>query len=166
MPANNSKAALQTVPVGGLFEMLAMDFLGPLPTTEQGNNYILVVADYFTKWTEAFALQDQTAKTTTETLVNDVITRFEMPIVLHSDQERNVERALVREVCKILGIRKYRTTAYHPQWDGLVEIMNRTLAKFFVQVCRHPSEGLGQVDSNCIVCISHFSTKFYSVQSL
>ena len=103
MPAKNSKAALQTVPVEGLFEMLAMDFLGPLPTTEQGNNYILVVADYFTKWTEAFALQDQTAKTTTETLLNDVITRFEMPIVLHSDQERNFERALVREVCKIFG---------------------------------------------------------------
>ena len=106
MPAKKAKAALQTVPVGGPFEMLAMDFLGPLPTTEKGNNYILVVADYFTKWTEAFALQDQTAKTTTETLLNDVITRFEMPIVLHSDQERNVERALVREVCKILGIRK------------------------------------------------------------
>ena len=73
MPAKKTKAALQTVPVGGPFEMLAMDFLGPLPTTEQGNKYIVVVADYCTKWTEAFPLQDQTTKTTAETLVNEVI---------------------------------------------------------------------------------------------
>ena len=129
MPVKKTKAALQTVPVGGPFEMLAMDFLGPLPTTEQGNKYILVVADYFTKWTEAFPLQDQTAKTTAETLVNEVIMRFGMPIVLHSDQGRNFESALVREVCKLLGIRKSRTTAYHPQGDGLVERMNMTLVE-------------------------------------
>ena len=129
MPVKKTKAALQTVPVGGPFEMLAIDFLGPLPTTEQGNKYILVVADYFTKWTEAFPLQDQTAKTTAETLVNEVIMRFGMPIVFHSDQGRNFESALVREVCKLLGIRKSRTTAYHPQGDGLVERMNRTLVE-------------------------------------
>ena len=62
MQAKKAKAALQTVPVGEPFEMLAMDFLGPLPTTEKGNKYILLVEDYFTKWTEAFPLQDQTQR--------------------------------------------------------------------------------------------------------
>ena len=69
MPAKKAKAALQTVTVGRPFEMLEMEFLGPLPTTEQDNKYILVVADYFTKWTEVFPFQDQTAKTTAETLI-------------------------------------------------------------------------------------------------
>ena len=69
MPAKNAKAALQTVPVVGPFEMLAIDFLGPLTTTEQGNKDIMIVADYITKWTEAFQLQEQTAKTTAETLL-------------------------------------------------------------------------------------------------
>ena len=52
-----------------------------------------------------------------------------MPIVLHSDQGRNFESALVHEVCKLLGIRMSRTTAYHPQGDGLVERMNRSLVE-------------------------------------
>ena len=52
-----------------------------------------------------------------------------MPIVLHTDQGRNFESALVREVCKLFGIRKSRTTAYHPEGDGLVERMNRTLVE-------------------------------------
>ncbi|KRZ16043.1 Retrovirus-related Pol polyprotein from transposon, partial [Trichinella zimbabwensis] len=35
---------------------------------------------------------------------------------------------LVTELCKLLGIEKIRTTAYHPQCDGMVERFNRTLA--------------------------------------
>lgn len=35
--------------------------MGPMPTTESGNKYILVVGDYFTKWKEAFAIQNQEA---------------------------------------------------------------------------------------------------------
>ena len=35
-------------------ERLALDVLGPLPLTEDGNKYILIVADYFTKWVEAY----------------------------------------------------------------------------------------------------------------
>lgn len=31
-------------------------YMGELPTTHAGNNYILVVSDYFTKWMESFVL--------------------------------------------------------------------------------------------------------------
>ena len=36
--------------VGSPMEHIAIDMLGPLPITETGNKYILIVADYFTKW--------------------------------------------------------------------------------------------------------------------
>ena len=37
-------------------EKLAVDILGPLPVTEKGNKYILVVSDYFTRWVEAYPM--------------------------------------------------------------------------------------------------------------
>ena len=49
------------------------------------------------------------------------------PDVLHTDQGRNFESALFKEVCLLLGVQKTRTTPYHPQSDGLVERFNRTL---------------------------------------
>ena len=53
--------------------------------------------------------------------------QFGVPDVLHTDQGRNFESALLKEVCQLLGVVKTRTTPYHPQSDGLVERFNRTL---------------------------------------
>ena len=83
--------------------------------------------DYFTKWAEAYPVPNQEAATIANKLVNEMFLRFSSPEQLHSDQGRQFESALVREVCKCLDIRKTRTTPYHPQCDGLVERFNRTL---------------------------------------
>ena len=45
-----------------------------------------------------------------------------------SDQGRNFESALFTEMGQLLGMKKTRTTAYHPKSDGMVERLNRTLA--------------------------------------
>ncbi|KAK4471025.1 hypothetical protein MN116_000008, partial [Schistosoma mekongi] len=37
------------------------------------------------------------------------------------------ESHLIAEICQLLGIRKSRTTAYHPEGNGLVERTNRTI---------------------------------------
>lgn len=126
-PAINPRAPLISVPIGAPLEMLAMDALGPLPLSNKGNKYMLVVSDYYTKWPEVFPLVDQKAVTVAEVLYSEVITRFGVPLVLHSDQGRNFEGSVMRELCRLLGMKKARTTPYHPQCDGLVERLNRTL---------------------------------------
>ena len=35
------------------FSRVGLDLIGPLPTTKRGNNYIIVLVDYLTKWVEA-----------------------------------------------------------------------------------------------------------------
>jgi len=100
---------------------------GTLPVTEAGNKYILIVADYFTKWVEAFPMANQEACTVAEILVREVVCRFGVPLLIHSDQGRNFESVLFAEMCRLLGIKKTRTTPYHPQSDGMVERFNRTL---------------------------------------
>lgn len=127
-PIPNKKAPMQLHQSGYPMERLAIDILGELPLTENGNRYIVVIADYFTKWTECFPMPNMEARTVAKILVEQVISRFGTPTKIHSDQGRQFERRLFREMCELLEIDKTRTSTYHPQSDGMVERFNRTLA--------------------------------------
>ena len=126
-PAPKRRAPLHNIAVGAPMQLVAVDILGPFPTSSSGNSYILTVGDYFTRWMEAYPLPNQEARTVAEKLTNEFFLRFSPPEQLHSDQGRQFESHLVAEVCKLLGINKTRTTPYHPQSDGLIERFNRTL---------------------------------------
>jgi transposase InsO family protein len=90
--------------------------------------------DYFSKWPEVYALPNQEATTVADVLVEQWVSRFGVPMELHSDQGRNFESHVFREVCKLLGIHKTRTTPLHPQSDGMVERFNRTLEQYLTKV--------------------------------
>ena len=126
-PAKKSKARLRQYQVGGPLERIAVDVVGPLPETHNGNKYILVIGDYWTKWTEAYAIPDQTSETVAKKIVEEFVCRFGIPKELHSDQGRNFESSVFSEMCLLLGIAKTRTTPYRPQSDGMIERFNRTL---------------------------------------
>ena len=55
---------------------------------KNGNSYILVVADYFTKWMKAFPLPNQEATTVANKLVDEVFLRFSIPKQLHIVKEQ------------------------------------------------------------------------------
>ena len=115
------RGQLHPVTTGYPMQLVAVDILGPLPESRQGNVYLLIVADYFTRWMEAYPIPNQEAATVAKVLTNEYFLRFSPPEQLHSDQGCQFEAEVLEEICKLLGIRKTRTTAYHPQSDGLVE---------------------------------------------
>ena len=57
------QAPLQPITASRPLEKVAMDILGPLSETERKNKYVLVIGDYFTKWTKAFPMKDVEATT-------------------------------------------------------------------------------------------------------
>ena len=67
--------------------------------------------------------------------VNEWVARYGVPLMIHLDQRRNFESRLFKEVCRILGIDKQRTTPGNPKSDGLVERLNRTLADMISKTC-------------------------------
>ena len=90
------------------------------------HRYILRIADYFSKWTEAFPIKNKCADTVADILVEKIILRFGMPLVIHSDQGREFENGLMKSLCSLLGCTKTRTATYHLESDGMIERFNRT----------------------------------------
>lgn len=74
-----------------------------------------------------------------------------IPEQLHSDQGKQFESKLIQELCKTLKISKTRTTAYHPQCDGLVERFNRTLQDMIATITvDHPFDWEEALPKVCI----------------
>ena len=126
-PQKYPKAPLGDMRVGAPMDRLAVDILGPLPVTPRSNRFIMVVTDAFTKWVEAIPIPDQTAPTCASYLLNEVISRFGCPLNLHSDQGRNFESQIFTELCKLLEVRKTRTSPRNPRCNGQTERFNKTL---------------------------------------
>lgn len=135
-PTHPRRAPLGTIQAGYPMQIMAVDLLGPLPESPQKNSYVMVVGDYFSKWMEAIPLPNQEASTVANHLIDEVFMRYSVPEQLHSDQGRQFESQLIAEVCKLLHIKKTRTTPYHPQCDGMVERFNRTLLNMLATHCK------------------------------
>ena len=108
------------------FKRIAMDIMGPLPRSRRGNQYILVVCDYATRYPEAIPLRSIDAGTVAEHLMQ-LFSRVGIPREILSDQGTNFMSQLLKELYNLLNITQIRTSPYHPQTDGLVERFNKTL---------------------------------------
>ena len=117
---------LHPIPVQRPFQIVGVDVM-TLPRTVQGNQHVLIFQDFLMKWPMVYPIPDQKAEQIVKILVEEIIPSFGIPESLLSDRGTNLLSHLMLDVCKLLGIRKLNTTAYHPQADGLVERYNRTL---------------------------------------
>ena len=126
-PRRPTKAKMVTIPlITKPFQQIVMDFVGPLPRTQHGNQFILTMCDYTTRYPEAIPLPSTEAGCVAKELM-PVFVRVGLPDEILMDQGSNFMSALLREVYRLLNIQRICTTPYHPQTDGLVERFNRTL---------------------------------------
>ena len=133
-PPQKPQAPLGTITAEYPFQKLSWDIMGPLPTSSKGHRYILVVTDLFTKWVEAFPLRSTESTVLATVLVNEIVCRYGVPTVIHSDQGANLTSSVIHHLCLLLGMERTRTTAYHPQGNGQVERFNRTLEAMLAKV--------------------------------
>lgn len=108
------------------FSHINVDLIGPLPLC-QGQRYCMTIVDKFTRWPEIAPLPDITADTVVKALLSTWISRYGTPNTITTDQGRQFEALITRNLYRSLGINHIRTSPYHPQSNGLVERFHRTL---------------------------------------
>ena len=101
-----NKAKLTSIHPGYPLQLVAMDILGPLPESPHKNSHVLMVSDYFTRWTEAYTLPDQETEMVAHKLVDEFFFRFSLLEQLHSNQGRQFESTIIKEVSRLLQINK------------------------------------------------------------
>ena len=120
-------------------ELVCIDFL-TLERSKGGFEKILVVTDHFTRYAQAFPTRNELAKTTAKVLFENFIVHYGFPARLHSDQGRNFESSVIKELCSLAGVEKSRTTPYHPMGNGMVERFNQTLLNMLGTLDNHKKE--------------------------
>ncbi len=126
-PPASPKAPLRPLPLMKVpFERIGMDLIGPLERSARGHRFALVLVDYATRYPEAVALRNISAKSVAEALFS-MISRVGIPKEILTDQRTAFMSRTIRELYELLGIKSVRTSVYHPQTDGLVERFNCTL---------------------------------------
>ncbi|GAA0183587.1 hypothetical protein LIER_30970 [Lithospermum erythrorhizon] len=90
------------------FDAWGLDMVGPIPWSKEGHTYILAAMDYFSKWAEAKPLMSDNGKAFNNKMIADLRNRFK--------------------------IRKYHSTMYYPQANGLAKAFNKTLCNLMKKI--------------------------------
>ena len=114
-------------PPTGPLDDIAIDLLGPLPRTKNGNSFIAVITDRYSKLTRAIPMKETTAPFMAATLLNNWIIPYGIPNSILSDNGPQFVAEFWKTTLAILGINHKTTTSYHPQTNGQAERYNKTI---------------------------------------
>ena len=93
----------------------------------RGNQYILLLTDHFSKYVEIIPVPNMMSEVCASKILNENVARWSCPLSIHSDKGRTYETKIFKELCRMLEIRKTRTSVRNPKGKGQSERFNRTL---------------------------------------
>ncbi|UYV81232.1 hypothetical protein LAZ67_20000415 [Cordylochernes scorpioides] len=127
-PSQQPSGQLQPIPPASRpFERIGIDLLGRFPKSINGNRWIVVCTDYYSRHVETAALPRGTATEIADFFLKKIVLRHGAPKILISDRGSSFLSKLLTQVLKICNTIHKKTTSYHPQTNGQTERMNRTL---------------------------------------
>ncbi|ROT64505.1 hypothetical protein C7M84_017533 [Penaeus vannamei] len=124
------------------FQSIAVDLIGPLPITTEGNKYILTCVDFLTHYTLVTPLRNKEAEEVASAIWNKVICQWGPPEVILSDQGTEFRNRVMKGLTELGGFQHKTVTIYHPASNGLVENHNKQI----ISILRSIVDGLQPAD--------------------
>ena len=103
--------------------------MGPFPIAVRQLKFLVVGIDYFTKWVEVEALASIAERNVRSFVWKNIICRYGIPRVLVSDNRKQFDNDAFRDFCSQLGVKNHYSSPAHPQANGQVKVINRSLLK-------------------------------------
>ena len=110
-----------------VLDRVHIDLTGPLPKTQNGHRYILVIKDYLTKYVWLVPLYTKGMREVAEAFVTKFVCQAGIPAMVVSDKGNEFVNKLLKNVSRVMGINRISTTPYNPRSDGFVENHNKTM---------------------------------------
>ena len=134
-PNQTLPKALYSIPVfREPFSRVIIDCVGSLPKTKSGNQYLLTVMCASTRFPEVIPLRNISAKTNNKALIK-FFTFVGLLKSFQADQSSNFMSGLFQQVMDELGIKQYRSSAYHSESQGALERFHQTLKNMIRSYC-------------------------------
>ena len=111
------------------WQIVGVDITEPRRISKNGNRYILVFVDLFTKYVVAKAIPNMTAETVANVFFQEIVCRYGAPEKLLSDRGQQFMSSLMQFTREIFSVQGLFTAAWNPRCDGMTERSNQTIVR-------------------------------------
>lgn len=137
-PSNRKQGLYHPLPIPTRpWDSISMDFVGGLPTTRKGHDYLFVVANRFSK----MCILMPCKKTITGQVVANMFfeklwVHFWIPSSIISERDTIFLNALLTTLWEKINTKLKRSTTFQPQTNGQIKVVNRALVRFLRDTIR------------------------------
>jgi len=113
-----------------VFDTVIVDTIGPLPKSDQGNEYAVTLICDLSKYLVAIPVPNKNAKTVAKAIFEEFVLKYGPMKTFITDMGTEYKNSLIEHLCKNLNIKHIKSTAHHHQTVGTVERSHRTFNEF------------------------------------